>query len=221
MRRRILDLCAGGGGCSVGYHRAGFDVTGVDLVAHPDYPFGMHVGDAMHYLYPHILDGFDAVHISPPCPRYSTITPFATRDSHPNLISPVRTRLKAWGGPYVIENVVGAPLENPVLLCGSMFGLGVRRHRLFETNVPMLAPQCRHDLQPQVWGVYGDHGDLNPVTRPNGTSRGNKARDVAHAQAVMGIDWMHSWDDLADAIPPAYTQWLGERLVEHLNQAAA
>jgi DNA (cytosine-5)-methyltransferase 1 len=122
----------------------------------------------------------------------------------------------------VIENVVGArkELDNPIMLCGSMFGLGVRRHRLFETNVPMLQPECDHASQPQVWGVYGDHGDAKPVTRPNGTSRGNKARDAAHARQVMDIDWMTEWDDLADAIPPAYTEYIGAALLEHIEVAA-
>ena len=89
------------------------------------------------------------------------------------------------GLPYVIENVPGAPLDNPIRLCGSSFGLGVRRHRLFESNIPLLAIECDHANQPEVWGVYGDHGDLSPVTRPDGTSRGNKARDVEHAQPLI------------------------------------
>src|SRR5690606_3203660 len=106
---------------------------------------------------------FDVIVASPPCPRYSTATPAATRDKHPDLVPPVRDALRAWGGPYVIENVPGAPLETPVRLCGSMFNLGVRRHRLFETNVPMLQPECDHRSQGATFGVYGDHHD-----RPGG-----------------------------------------------------
>lgn len=222
MKPRLLDLFCGAGGCSVGYHRAGFDVTGVDIEAHPDYPYTLFVADALHFADEWLEAGdFDAVHASPPCPRYSTATPAANRDNHPDLVGPIRDKLRAWGGPYVIENVPGAPLDNPVTLCGSMFGLGVRRHRLFETNVPMLAPECDHRAQPQVWGVYGDHGDLNPVTRPDGTSRGNKARDATHAGEVMGIDWMSRWDDLADAIPPAYCEWIGTQLLAHIESEAA
>lgn len=208
-RPKLLDLFCGAGGASMGYHRAGFDVTGVDLEPHGDYPFPMLIADAMSVLScPDILDAFDVIAGSPPCPRWSSATPEHRRGEHPDFLTPMR---EAVGGrTYVIENVPGAPLANPVRLCGSTFGLGVRRHRLFETNVPMLAPECRHDLQPRVWGVYGDHGDAKPVRRPNGTSRGNKARNAAHAREVMGIDWMSRWDDLADAIPPAYTELAGD-----------
>lgn len=223
VRPKLLDLFCGAGGCSVGYHRAGFDVVGVDLELHPDYPYAMFVSDALAFIEAGWLEAgnFDAVHASPPCPRYSTATPAANRDKHPDLVGPIRKALRASGLPYVIENVPGAPLDNPVMLCGSMFGLGVRRHRLFETNVPMLAPECDHRSQPKVWGVYGDHGDLNPVTRPDGSSRGNKARDAKHAGEVLGIDWMTKWDDLADAIPPLYCEWIGRQLIAQIGQVAA
>lgn len=218
---RLLDLFAGAGGAGVGYHRAGFTIVGVDIAPHDDYPYPLFVSDALDFLDQWLDAGnFDAVHASPPCPRYSVATPAANRDNHPDLVAPVRERLQAWGGPYVIENVPGAPLHNPIQLCGSMFGLGVRRHRLFESNVPMLQPECDHASQPQVWGVYGDHGDKSPVTRPDGSSRGNKARDAAHAGEVLGIDWMSRWEDLADSIPPAYTAWIGTQLLEALEMAA-
>lgn len=224
---KLLDLFCGAGGASMGYHRAGFQVTGVDIEPHADYPFPMIVGDAMTVLScPDILASFDAVAASPPCPRYSAATPAANRENHPDLVAPVRDALIAWGGTYAIENVPGAPLVNPILLCGSMFGLGVRRHRLFETNVFILRPECDHRGQGQTYGVYGDHGDLNgPVPRPDGTSRAVKARDAAHARELMGIDWMvngerNGWSDLADSIPPAYTQYLGEHLLERLEAAA-
>lgn len=222
MKPRMLDLFCGAGGCSVGYHRAGFDVIGVDIAPHPEYPYTLFIADALDFATDWLTAGdYDAVHASPPCPRYSTATPAANRDKHPDLIAPIRHILQTWGGPYVIENVPGAPLDNPVTLCGSMFDLGVRRHRLFETNVPMLQPECDHATQPQVWGVYGDHGDAKPVTRPDGTSRGNKARNTTHAGEVMGIDWMTKWDDIADAIPPAYTEFLGAQILEHITERAA
>jgi len=222
-RPRLLDLFCGAGGCSVGYRRAGFDVTGVDVKPHPDYPFPMIVGDAMSVLRcPDVLDAFDVVAASPPCPRYSTATPTDARENHPDLVGPVRELLRSWGGVYVIENVPGAPLVNPIRLCGSTFGLGVRRHRLFETS-PILAlqPACLHEQQPIVHGVYGDHADRpGGWLRPDGTSRGVKATSVEHAQELMGIDWMECWEDLADAIPPAYTEYLGAQLIELLAASA-
>lgn len=222
MRPKLLDLFAGAGGASVGYDRAGFNVTGVDITPHADYPYGLFVADALNF-----LDtwgdtfNFDVVHASPPCPRYSVATPAAHRDTHPDLIAPVRERLAELGVTYVIENVPGSPLLGPVTLCGSMFGLQVRRHRLFESNLPLTAPACQHEGR-TVYGVYGQHGDKNgAVARPNGTSRGTKARDVEHAREVMGIDWMTEWSDIADSIPPAYTEYIGRQLLEHVSEVAA
>lgn len=224
MTRRLLDLMCGAGGCSVGYNRAGFDVVGVDLLDHPDYPYELIVADAMEVLEDRtFLAGFDVVHASPPCPRYSTITPAHTRDDHPDLIPPVRAALKAWGGVYVIENVPGAVrhMENPVMLCGSSFGLEVRRHRFFESNAPLMSTPCRHAEQGRPIGVYGDHGQLDTeYRRPDGTRRGYKARDNDHAGRALGIDWMTNWDDLADAIPPAYCEHIGAQLLDLLERAA-
>lgn len=218
---KLLDLFCGAGGCSVGYARAGFEVTGWDILPHPDYPFEMVVGDAMEALADTAyLSTFDVVVGSPPCYRFSSITPAANRDGHPDLLTPSRAALQAWGGPYVLENVPGAPMPQGVTFCGKAMGLPhARRHRLFESNLLVMSPGCACDGG-AVYGVYGDHGDLSPVLRPNGTSRGNKARDVAHAQQVLGIDWMTSWDDLADSIPPAYTHYIGEQLIDQLALAA-
>jgi DNA (cytosine-5)-methyltransferase 1 len=221
-RPRLLDTFCGAGGCSVGYSRAGFDVIGIDIELHDDYPFPMVVGDAMTYLAdPDWLALFDVVHASPPCPRYSAATPAANRDSHPDLVGPVREALRAWGGTYVIENVPGAPLDHPVMLCGSAFGLRVRRHRLFESNAFLMSPGCVHGAQRSVVGVYGDHADRLPVLRPDGTSRGVKASSVADAQDALGIDWMTRWDDLADSIPPAFTEHIGSQILAQLEERAA
>jgi DNA (cytosine-5)-methyltransferase 1 len=135
---RVLDLFCGAGGASMGYHRAGFEVVGVDLVPQPHYPFVFVQADALTYP----LDGFEVVVASPPCPGYSRATAFhrGARAKHPLLIEPIRERFKAQGVPYVIENVEGAPLLHPILLCGTMFGLRSIRHRLFESNVPLLQP---------------------------------------------------------------------------------
>ena len=220
-RPRLLDLFCGAGGCSVGYERAGFDVVGVDIEGHLDYPFTFMRMDALAALMNPWLDEFDVVHASPPCQRYSTIT--ADPERHPDLIGPVRDLLQQWGGTYVIENVPGArpELDHPVQLCGSAFGLGVRRHRLFESNAFIHGTDCTHRAQGTPVGVYGDHPETNEPLRPNGTRRGNKARDLEHAQAAMGIDWMASWKDLTDAIPPAYTEHLGVQLLAHLTERAS
>lgn len=224
MTRRLLDLFAGAGGCSVGYARAGFDVTGVDCEPHDDYPFRLVVADAMKIAADvEFLGLFDVVAGSPPCPRYSTITPEAARESHPDLIGPLRDSLRAWGGLYVIENVEGARkvMDHPVKLCGSAFGLRVRRHRLFESNAFLTGVECYHHQQPATIGVYGDHPEERQFMRPNGTSRGRKARTVMEAADALGIDWMTSWDDLTDAIPPSFTEHLGLQLLEHLERSAA
>lgn len=216
-RPKLLDLMCGAGGCSVGYARAGFDVTGVDALHHEDYPFPFLLADALDMERYGFLGGFDVVAASPPCPRYSRSTPTHRRDDHPDLVGPVRAMLRRWGGLYVIENVPGAPLENPVQLCGSSFGLRVRRHRLFESNVMLLAPPCQHRRQGTPVGVHGDHADARQHLRPGtGTSRGVKATSIADAQDALGCGWITGWDDLTDAIPPAFTQHIGEQLLAHL-----
>jgi DNA (cytosine-5)-methyltransferase 1 len=221
-RPRLLDLFCGGGGCSVGYHRAGFDVTGVDLAKQPNYPFEFHWADALGHLAAHWQE-YDVIHASPPCQGY---TQLGSKDGrHPLLIEPIRERLKATGLPYVIENVVGAPVENPLLLCGSMFGLGVRRHRLFESNIMMFAPApCKHEGQ-DIRAYYGKKGWL--VWSPKGAQVQKKGRkpllrgSVENAPADMGIDWMTTWDELREAIPPAYTEHVGAQLIEQLEPLSA
>lgn len=226
MRKpKLLDLFSGAGGASMGYYRAGFDVEGVDIKPQPHYPFKFHLADALTYL----LDDFDCYHASPPCQRYSTMTNGRWKDrlmGHPDLISPVRERLKTTGKPYVIENVEGAAklLINPVKLCGTMFGLGtkegnqLRRHRYFECSgfsVPALT--CKHNNGSAI-GVYG--GGQNPSRRKPATigvwghAGGSSSRDglvqfgTDARREAMGIDWM-SGKELSQAIPPDYTYYIG------------
>lgn len=211
----VLDLFAGAGGAAMGYHRAGFTVVGVDLEPHPDYPFEFHLGDALDALREVIESGgyfrghrVILIHASPPCQRYSTAT--ANKDRHPDLVPPVRELLIATGLPYIIENVPQAPLIDPVRLCGSSFGLRVRRHRAFESNLALTVPPCDHKTQGTPVGVYGDHFDTREFLRPDGTRRGGKARSLEDGRDAMGIDWM-TWEDLKESIPPAYTEHLGRQ----------
>lgn len=213
MRPRLLDLFCGAGGCSVGYHRAGFDVVGVDIDPHPDYPYEFHQADALTFP----LEGFDVVHASPPCQRYAAGT--ADRSKHPDLVPVMRERLTAWCGVWIMENVPGAPLHNPTLICGQAMGLPrIRRHRLFESNAPLMSPGCACSSR-GVLGVYGHLGAGRDYLRPDGSSRGRKAKGHAEASEVMGIDWMTKVEDITEAIPPAYTEYLGAQLLDLMNVA--
>ncbi len=222
-RPRLLDLFCGAGGAAMGYSWAGFDVVGVDLHPHLDFPFTMVVADALDVLmgrHPLVrLDQFDAIHASPPCQRYSTATG-DNRQRHPDLVGPVRELLAETGLPYVIENVPQAPLVDPIILCGSAFGLRVRRHRAFESNIPIGGTGCHHKEQGRPVGVYGQHPDRHQHLRPDGTERGAKATSLAQGQRAMGIDWM-DWPDLVEAIPPAYSLHIGRQLLDHIREAAA
>lgn len=203
---RLLDLFCGAGGMSMGYHRAGYDVVGVDISPQKRYPFEFHQADAMTYP----LDGFDIIHASPPCQRYSqACIASKTSDRHPDMIPEIRDRLNESEKPWVIENVPGAPMRADVILCGSMFKLELRRHRLFETNprIFRLLPACEHSGR--VYCVFG-HGSGNK----NRSDHGN----VADWKRAMGIDWMVR-DELSQAIPPAYGQWIGEQMMPHVLRA--
>jgi len=209
-----LDLFCKAGGASEGYRRAGFDVVGVDIEAQPNYPFEFHQADAIEFVkeYGH---EFDAIAASPPCQRYSTMT--RDHSKHPDLIGPTREALVATGKPYVIENVQGARnfMVDPVKYCGSSFGLRVRRHRLFESNITIVTPVCDHARQGQAVGIYGVM-ETRTYLRPDGTKRGRKAQSLEEAQEAMGIDWM-TWKELTQAIPPAFTQHIGIQLIRSLT----
>jgi len=201
----------------MGYHQAGFRVVGVDINPQPHYPFEFRQGDAIEYIYAHGHE-FDLIHASPPCQVYSVTSALST-GNHPDLVEPTRRALQAVGRPYVIENVPGAPLENPLMLCGTMFDLRVIRHRLFETSPVIWWPpaQCRHIGRASSAGRGGKNGYL-PGTLENFayiTVIGNDyiADDGRRA---MGIDWLPK-NRLSQAIPPAYTKWIGEQMAEYLR----
>ncbi len=219
---RILDLFCGGGGAAMGYSRAGFEVVGVDIEPQPDYPFEFIQGDALKAPHWHSLR-FDAIHASPPCQAFSTATGKA-RHRHDDLIEDTRTVLEALGVPFVIENVVGAPIRADLTLCGSMFGLDVRRHRLFELGgwSVALQPQCAHHMQrPRFRSLdsrRAKQGRLASVVGVHGHTQ--YANELELRQHAMGIDWLPN-RTLSQAIPPAYTEWIGTRLLWHRGHSAA
>ena len=189
---RLLDLFCGAGGAAMGYHLAGFDVTGVDLHPQEHYPFEFHQADAMTWP----LDGYDAIHASPPCQHYAPVTRWRGRsEDHPDLLLATVERLKANGAPWVVENVPFAPISPDFVLCGSMFGLKVRRHRWFLTSWSgfALVPSCQH-------------GGLLPFEHKG---------ERAYADA-MGCQWMNN-REAREAIPPAYTDWIGRELAAHID----
>jgi DNA (cytosine-5)-methyltransferase 1 len=227
LEPRLLDLFAGAGGCSVGYTRAGFDVVGVDIEPHPDHPGPLIVADALEVLGdPVYLSRFDVIHASPPCQARTTMSnrwrgKGGKADEHVNLIPEVRDALLQWGGPYVIENVPGArrDLRHPITLHGGMFGLGVHRPRLFESNVALMAYTAPPPKNPI--GVYGKAADGRRLfTRADGTEQ-RAARSLEEAQQAMGTPWMTDFRDIAECIPPAYTEFIGSQILGQLAQVAA
>jgi DNA (cytosine-5)-methyltransferase 1 len=225
---RLLDLFCCAGGASVGYARAGFTVVGVDSDPNHGkrYPFEFHHADALDYVKEHGHE-FDAIAASPPCQAYTTANRAnraAGKQPHPDLVGPTRDALVATGRPYVIENVEGAPLVNPLRLCGTEFGLvapdddglmlELRRHRLFESNVYLYgAGGCQHRPVTgyQVGGVYG--GGSGTITRARTIRHGGYTPPTAVRAQLLGVDWTMTQHELSQAIPPAYTEHIGRQLL--------
>jgi DNA (cytosine-5)-methyltransferase 1 len=216
---KVLDLYCGAGGAARGLMQAGFHVVGVDILSQPRYPGDAFIqADALDYLAQADLSAFDLIWASPPCQRYTSLrhAPGEHRDA--DLIAPTREALKRCGLPCVIENVEGAPLVNPVLLCGSMFGLRtpggleLRRHRLFQANFLILAPECAHGPGPVV-GVYGGH--FRDRRRAAGTNhRGGSNVPNEHGFIAMGIPpGSMTAAELSDAVPPSYSRFIAERFL--------
>ncbi len=222
-RPRLLDLYCCEGGAAVGYHRAGFDVVGVDHVQQARFPFAFVQADALEYLAAHGIE-FDAIHASPPCQAYSSLKNIRRFRSkkHPALISTTLALLEATGKPYILENVPGAHLKTHVVLCGSMFGLGawcdgafhqLRRHREFACSFFFLMGlQCQHVGRPV--GVYGNGGAHRRIKDQPGIN--GFTGNAAERRSAMGIDWMTRYG-LSQAVPPAYTDYLGCRLRKTLG----
>lgn len=225
-RPRLLDLFCCAGGAAMGYHLAGFDVVGVDINPQPRYPFEFIRADVLS-LTPDYIRQFDAVHASPICQGHTALRHAPGTKEHPNLIPPTRALLEAAGAPWIIENVEGSEpwMAGAIRLCGTMFGLGaqgceLQRHRLFIAGFPIAPPgPCQHSGGPVI-GVYGGHGRVR--SRRHG---GRGTRDVwvgghrAACSEAMGMDWA-TLSELSEAIPPAYTEYLGRQLLAHLENRA-
>lgn len=210
----LLDLYSGAGGAAAGYAAAGFDVVGVDIKPQPRYPFTFHQGDALVYLATH-GHRYDAIHASPPCQDHSKTRHHSAGRRHGtgHLLDATRDALTQLGRPWIIENVPGAPMRADYRLCGCMFGLpGLRRERWFETSWQGfdLRHPCHHaDATVTVAG------------HPGGSSARDGSAgfgDTATWRTAMGIDWMTA-KELAQAIPPAYTEYLGHQLAAQLPPA--
>jgi DNA (cytosine-5)-methyltransferase 1 len=235
-RPRLLDLFCGAGGCAVGYHRAGFEIVGVDIAPQPNYPFAFVQRDATNPdEWP--LMPFDAIHASPPCQAHSTIakqqrTRRPGSYEHPELVGVTRGLLERSGLPWVIENVLGAPLKNAVMLCGSSFGLDVRRHRLFECSFPVLSSPCAHYWQTPRFVSLDRRKGRNPIRSTVPVHGGGQLASVVGVhghhnysgerelrERAMGIDWMDPYE-LTQAIPPAYTEHIGGYLLAEVQRRA-
>lgn len=260
MKPRLLDLFCGAGGAAMGYHRAGFDVVGVDINPQPNYPFDFRQDDALRFLREDLLDGkrfmpdrgspefwsledLDAIHASPPCQAFTAYRRTGNVGDHPDLIAPTRELLQATGLPYVIENVEGAPLQptalehDPILrggrvqpvvkFCGTQFDppMEIQRHRIFEANWLLYEPDwpCRHLLNGK--DRYPGGRSVARTGKSTGLVRGTieiGSWDIplAKQNEAMGIDWM-TLEELSEAIPPAYTEFIGHQLLAHINHEAA
>lgn len=221
----LYDVFCGGGGATKGYQRAGFRVIGVDNKPQPRY-----IGDGFIQMDAfEFFDRYDAgeferaacFHASPPCQAYSIANNIHGREDHPRLLEPVLERLRASGLPYVVENVerreVWRAMNNPIRLCGLTFGLNVKRHRLFETSAPLLVPPCPKGHPGDWLLVFGqtvlNRGKTIGLAKGGGPRIHRTHQGTELGRQAMGIDWM-TRDELSEAIPPQYTEFIGLRLME-------
>ena len=233
MKPRLLDLFCGAGGAAMGYHRAGFEVVGVDNKPQPHYPFEFIISDALHVMDnllrgaplfrksgEYYLSDFDAYHASPPCQKWTGLQDinrkrYGDTKNHPDLIDAIRQRFIPLDKPWVIENVTKSPLKTMIILCGASLGLrNLQRHRHFESNVMMFQPKCSHTKEQQIYGVYGKL-DGRVVFKRKEYRATYAAKNIEHARELMQIDWMEN-GEIQEAIPPAYTEYIGGQLIKYI-----
>jgi DNA (cytosine-5)-methyltransferase 1 len=227
MRPRLLDLFCCAGGAAMGYHRAGFDVVGVDIAPQPHYPFESHQADALEFISAHGHE-FDAIHASPPCQPYSTgVVSRSSKWNHTKgkdeaaLIGATHALLVASGKPWVIENVMGARAHMPspwFALCGAMFDRPIPRHRAFSTSFYVLAPEhpkCRGLALRAAQELGWEYRDMSV------TGKGRRAGTSERWAYLLGVDWPMTQHEMAESIPPVYTAHVGAQLMAHLITGAA
>ena len=223
---RLLDLFCCAGGAGKGYADAGFEVVGVDIDPQPNYPLEFHQADAIEFVRDHGHE-FDAIHASPPCQTFSR-TKTLHDNEHPDLIKPTRDALVASGKPWVMENVVGAPLIDPIKLSGQHFNmtapdvdgvpLKLVRHRLFESNILLRVPDSFHaNRHIQTASIYGAGGGWTPRHRDNPDRRGGYIPHTDVIKKLLGIDWMTK-HEMSQSIPPVFTEWVGRQIIEYLEE---
>lgn len=231
MKRKytILDLFCKAGGAAQGYYQAGFEVLGVDIVAQPNYPFEFVQMDAIEFLKTQDLTRFDAIHASPPCQAHTKAQALSKGRNngkygeHPDFIPQTRELLRELGKPYIIENVVGAPLEKPISLSGTQFkNIYTQRKRIFESNIDLQEPSTKPVAKktPTAGNGFGQDGFI--AICGSGGVRGMNSKQIPlyWGFALGGIDWM-TRAELAEAIPPVYTEFLGKQIIEYLDKQKA
>jgi DNA (cytosine-5)-methyltransferase 1 len=218
----LFDFMCCGGGAAKGYADAGFEVIGFDIEDQPKFPYTFYKWDVLKLDPDWIAEKADGIHASPPCKTHTTMKRFSSKH-HIDLVPQTRELLIATGLPYIIENVPGAPLRDPITLCGSSFGLYVRRHRLFESNFKLESLECRHAWQtatsPGFWPLAYHSGEpiatWSPVIGIFGGGQGLGEGETELWRKHMKIDWL-SKKQMSQAIPPPYTEFLGRQLMEQM-----
>lgn len=212
QKPKLLDLFCGAGGASMGYHQAGFELTGVDISPQPHYPFEFHQADALTFPF----DGFDVIHASPPCQRWSPASYVHRKRGiqYPDYLTPIRSKLQKQAAIWLIENVIQAPMDPTITLCGLMFGLKVFRHRHFQISHLILAPDHPSHKGKKIGQEYFSVAGASGRWKSWGTVYRNVSKGtISQCGNAMGINWM-TRKELVQAIPPAYTEYIGKQLIK-------